>query len=136
MTIHWRRVRRVCLRALLWLVIVLALAGCGGNDDTSGVAVDLTISPDPPKVGPAEIVVTLADAEGNPIAGASLELEGTMTHPGMKPVFADAKETAAGRYEATLQFTMGGDWIIIVRGELPDGSKLEREIEVRGVQVG
>ena len=70
------------------------------------------------------------------IDSATLEFEGTMTHPGMMPVFADASETSAGRYEATLEFTMGGDWIIIVRGALPDGSELEREIEVRGVQVG
>ena len=133
---------RPTLRKNGWLVVwvmaaLLMMTGCaGGGGGVEDVALDLTFSPDPPKVGPATVVVTLADAAGEPISGATLELEGTMTHPGMTPVFADAGETSAGRYEATLEFTMGGDWIIIVRGVLPDGSELEREVEVRGVQVG
>jgi hypothetical protein len=124
-------------RVIILLVAVLVVGGCAGGDDgAASVTLDLSVTPDPPRVGPATIVVTLAEADGAPISGVDLELEGTMTHPGMKPVFADASETSAGRYEATLQFTMGGDWIIIVRGVLPDGSKLEREVDVRGVKTG
>ncbi len=112
----------------------LLLTACGGAEGSQPeISVDLTVSPDPPKVGPATVVVTLQDDSG-PLGGAAMNLEGTMTHAGMAPVFADAVETSPGQYEATLEFTMGGDWVIIVRATLPDGRSLERQIDVPGVQ--
>jgi hypothetical protein len=30
---------------------------------------------------------------------------------------------------------MGGDWIMLVKADLPDGQKLEREFEVKGVHA-
>ena len=125
-------------RKLWWLlaVLVLIVAGCAGETGSSdNVAIDLAISPDPPQMGPAHIVVTLTDSDGAPMAGGTMQIEGTMTHPGMKPAFADAKEIEPGRYGADLEFTMGGDWIIIVRCVFEDGKSIEREIEVSGVKV-
>jgi hypothetical protein len=120
---------------VLLLLVTLALTACQqAEDNLPDVSVDLAISPDPPQVGPATVTVTLHDADGEPIGGAEMKLEGTMTHAGMVPVFADATETEPGQYEATLEFTMGGDWIIIVRATLPDGRSLEREFDVRGVK--
>lgn len=120
---------------VLLLLVTLALTACQqAEDNLPDVSVDLAISPDPPQVGPATVTVTLHDADGEPIGGAEMKLEGTMTHAGMVPVFADATETEPGQYEATLEFTMGGDWIIIVRATLPDGRSLEREFDVREVK--
>ena len=59
-----------------------------------------------------------------------------MSHPGMNPVFGAAREIGAGRYQASIEFTMGGDWIMLVRVNLPDGQNLEREFEVKGVRAG
>ena len=94
------------------------------------------VAPMPPTVGLAKITVSLTDAAGRPIAGARVSLEGNMTHPGMRPVFGEAGEVGSGRYQAPIQFTMGGDWIIQVRINLPDGQKFEREFEVKGVKSG
>jgi len=77
----------------------------------------------------------LADEAGQPIEGADVELEGNMSHAGMVPVFAAAREVAPGQYEAQLEFTMGGDWFIVVRAALPDGRSLERTFDVPGVDV-
>ena len=124
-------------RVLSWLLALALVGGCAGSSDPGpDVTLDLTVSPSPPRVGPSTLIVTMNDAAGEPVSGARMELEGTMTHPGMKPEFADAVEVAPGTYQADMTFTMGGDWIIIVRCTLVDGSKLEREIEVRGVQAG
>jgi hypothetical protein len=97
--------------------------------------VDLAIAPQPPQIGPAIITATLRDANGQPIEGAEVELEGNMNHAGMVPVSAKASEVAAGRYEADLEFTMGGDWFILVRARLPDGRSMERAIDVPGVDT-
>lgn len=120
---------------LLILLLTLALAGCDrGSKDLPSVTVDLVVSPEPPQIGPAAITVGLSDARG-PISGAALELEGNMHHAGMVPVFAQASEIAPGRYQADLEFTMSGDWFILVRAELPDGRSMERQVDIPGVDV-
>jgi hypothetical protein len=121
---------------VLAICISLSLAGCRRTAaPTPNVVMRHDVVPQPPQVGPATITVSLADAAGNPISGARVSLEGNMTHPGMRPVSAEAGEVGAGRYQASLEFTMGGDWIIVVRVNLPDGQKLEREFEVKGVHA-
>ncbi len=121
---------------LLGLLMVLAVASCGrGGKDLTDVAVELAIEPDPPQIGPATLTVTLHDASGQPISGAVVELEGNMSHAGMVPVLAQASEGAPGRYLAVLEFTMGGDWFILVRADLPDGRSMERKVDVPGVDA-
>jgi hypothetical protein len=97
--------------------------------------VDLAIEPDPPRIGPAVVTVTLRDADGQPIQGALVTLEGNMNHAGMVPVLANATEVAEGRYQADMEFTMGGDWFILVQAELPDGRSMERKVDVPGVDL-
>jgi hypothetical protein len=129
-------VQIVAARRWLGLLLVLLLASCGrGGKDLPDVAVELIIEPSPPQIGPAVITATLRDAEGQPLAGSTVELEATMSHAGMVPVFAQAMEVAPGRYEASLEFTMGGDWFILVHANLPDGRAMERKIDVPGVDA-
>ena len=117
-------------------MFLLLLAGCDrGGKDLPDVAVDLAIEPQPPQLGPALIAVSLFDAEGQPITGAQVELEGNMNHAGMVPVFSQADEVAPGRYEGDLEFTMGGDWFILVRADLPDGRSMERKVDVPAVDA-
>jgi hypothetical protein len=117
-------------------MLLLLLARCGrGPQDLPDVAVELGIEPDPPRLGQATVTVDLRDAGGQPISGARVEIEGNMNHAGMVPVFATASEVTAGRYTAGLDFTMGGDWFILVRADLPDGRSLERKIDVPGVDA-
>jgi hypothetical protein len=114
---------------------MLVLAGCRGEEaGLDDVVVELTVLPDPPYVGPATVVVLLTDDQGTPISGATLFLEGNMTHAGMVPSLADASEVSPGRYEAVLDLTMGGDWYILVQGKLPDGRTLEHIADLPGVK--
>lgn len=97
--------------------------------------VDWQLAPSPASVGPATLSLHLRDAAGRPIERARLRLEGQMTHPGMAPVIVDLLEGAAGQYEAAFTFSMGGDWVLLLSGDLPDGRHLRREIEVPGVRA-
>ncbi len=56
-----------------------------------------------------------------------------MTHPGMAPVLADVRETTSGSYESSLEFTMAGDWVLVIEGRLADGRRLRRELSVARV---
>jgi hypothetical protein len=61
-------------------------------------------------------------------------IEADMSHPGMSPGFAEAKEIGLGRYQAHLEFQMAGDWVILLHLTLPAGKKLERQFNVSGVR--
>ncbi len=57
-----------------------------------------------------------------------------MSHPGMAPVTAALVEKSDGTYEAPLQLTMAGDWIVLVTGQLAGGGQLKKQIEIAGVR--
>jgi len=65
--------------------------------------------------------------------GAEIKLEGNMSHAGMSPVFVDTREVAPGEYRTNMELSMAGDWVILVHLTLPNGSKLERQFEIKGV---
>jgi hypothetical protein len=121
----------------VWLLICLHpwLSGCReAKEPPPDIVVEHEITPQPVKAGPATITLTLSDAGGTPFKGAQVRLEGNMSHPGMRPIFSEAREAEPGRYEAPIKITMGGDWIILIHITLPDGRKLQREFEIKGVQ--
>jgi len=99
------------------------------------VAIEHEISPQPARVGPVTVTLKLADATGKPLMGAHIVVEADMSHAGMSPLFAEAKATEPGRYQTRLEFQMAGDWVILLHITLPDGKKLERQIDVRGVRL-
>jgi hypothetical protein len=77
----------------------------------------------------------LADRGDKPITGAKIALEADMSHPGMSPVFAEARESEPGRYLAHLDVPMAGDWVVLLHITMPGGEKLERQIDVKGVRL-
>ena len=117
----------------------MLMSGCSRPSDLSAdapatVAIQPEILPQPVRVGAATVVLKVTDARGKPVAGAHVAMEADMTHAGMSPQFADAKETESGRYDGQLQFPMAGDWVILLHVTLPGGKKLERQFEVKGVR--
>ena len=92
--------------------------------------IEWRLTPAPATVGPSTIRLTLLDASGRPVPDARLRLEGQMTHPGMAPAIADVHERASGEYEAAMTFSMAGDWVLLLDGELADGRRVRREMRV------
>ena len=124
--------KRNCLIAL---VVCLALAhGCTQRNEPSlNLTLAYEVSPLPARVGPTTIILKLTDASGKAVTGARVTLEGNMSHPGMAPVFADARETEPGRYQSVIELSMAGDWYVLAHVSLADGRKLERQFEIKGV---
>jgi len=113
----------------------LLLASCSRRAESPvPVEIEHEVSPAPARVGPVTITFKLADSNGKLITGAHIAIEADMSHAGMSPVFAEAKEEAAGRYKAHLEFQMAGDWVILLHVTLPGGKKLEQQIDVRDVR--
>jgi hypothetical protein len=98
------------------------------------VTIEHEISPEPPRVGAETVTLKLADRASKPVTGARVIIEANMSHAGMAPHFAEAKETESGRYRAHFEFQMAGDWVVLLHITLTDGKKLERQFDVTGVR--
>ena len=118
------------------LLLVSAFAGCSRAsrqeqaDQAPDIALALTVMPSPLKVGAAQALVELSAADGQPIRGAAVHLKGDMSHPGMRPVLAEAAAGDNGVYQADFQWTMAGDWVVTVTVELPDGRTAVRHFNL------
>jgi hypothetical protein len=132
-----RAQHRVLTAAFVFVCSLWCLAGCSRPDPAEAIRVTWTLDPSPPVAGtPTVARMTLRDTEQKPVTGARLRLEGVMSHPGMAPVVAAITERGNGEYDAPLQFTMAGDWILLVTGELPTGVQIKKQIEIAGVRPG
>jgi hypothetical protein len=95
------------------------------------VSVEWQMTPGQPIAGATtRAEVTLRDSARRPIRGAQLRVEGHMSHPGMAPLIAAAAERNDGVYQVELQFTMRGEWILLITGELPDGRRINHQVDV------
>ena len=117
------------------LLALLAACGDAAPEGASALSFEVLVSPAPPSVGAAQLSIALRDAQGAAVEGASVRVEATMSHAGMQPEFAEASEVAPGRYEAALEFTMGGDWILLLDATTPDGRVHRAQREVPGVSA-
>jgi hypothetical protein len=54
----------------------------------------------------------------------------------MVPVVVDAVESPGGTYVGRLQFSMAGDWLLVVSGSLADGTRVTEQLELPGVRPG
>jgi YtkA-like len=129
----WRTQRNRVVCAIACAAVLLALGCRKPVEPQSGVSIEYGISPQPVRVGPAVLTVKLRDAADKPVAGARVTFEANMSHPGMAPAFAEAKEGEPGQYQGSVEFAMAGDWVVLIHVTLPDGRKLERKVNVANV---
>ena len=123
--------------AVAFLLIGVALAaGCRPKsaDPSMNANVEVTFDPSPPATGVTGLNITLADSSGQPMKLGHLDVEGNMNHAGMKPVFARLEETEPGRYAGKIEFTMGGDWFLLLSGTSASGGLFTRKVDVPGVK--
>jgi hypothetical protein len=116
-------------------VATLLMTGCSRPGSTQAtLTIDHEISPMPAHAGPVTITLRLADGPAKPVTGAHIKIEADMTHAGMAPVFGEANEIGPGRYQSPLTLQMAGDWVVLLHITLSDGTKLERQFNLPGVQ--
>lgn len=117
-------------------IALLLIAAChkSGESVPPVITIGHEITPQPARVGSNTITLRLSDPSGKAITGAVITLEGNMSHAGMAPVFAKANETEPGNYQAALELSMGGDWIVLLHLKLANGQSLERQFEIKGVR--
>jgi YtkA-like len=119
------------LRILFLSLLATVMIACAPPDPNK-----LVILPEtkiaPSGAGPTSFIFKVVQA-GNPLAGAKVTVQNTMTHAGMVPTIRIAQEIGQGVYQAqNLEFQMAGDYVLIVTAE-KNGEKLSGEYRF-GVQ--
>jgi hypothetical protein len=120
--------RPFCLITLV--VVLFGGVACNKHQATPGFAIDTAFSPEPARIGRESVTVRMKDSAARPVTGAHLMVEGNMSHAGMAPVFGEGKEIEPGRYEANLDLSMRGSWVISLHVRLASGEKIERQIPI------
>ncbi len=110
------------MRALFVLGALLALAlvanSCGNGEATPTAApatIVLATDPNPPTSGKVELMVTVSDANGQPLDGAEVFVSGNHTEMAGMATNGKATEQGGGRYALQENFAMGGTWKITVQ---------------------
>ncbi|MBI3300102.1 MAG: FixH family protein [Elusimicrobia bacterium] len=101
--------------------LVLAAAACKRSG--AGVDTRFALQGTPGYNKPSVVAVTAPP-------GAEAVFTADMSHPGMDPLVAKASETAPGRYEASLTWTMSGEWTVFFDARWDDGRRAERQDRV------
>lgn len=72
-----------------------------------------------PKAGDNALQITVADAQGKPVAGAKIATTVAMTSMDMGTTHPAVKDMGNGKYVATVNFGMAGPWRVKVKATLP-----------------
>jgi hypothetical protein len=117
----------------LLLASLLAVVGCSRVSQEAQhnqLQIELVEPLFPPAVGKDTLNIRLFDANDNPINDATIAIKADMTHAGMVPILGDATEGDKGLYKVPFEWSMGGDWVVVVQATLPDGTVAEETFPI------
>jgi nitrogen fixation protein FixH len=109
-------------RLLAFIVLVATVTACASKSETSSntsatqaqtvgpFSVATQFTPDPPKQGPATIIVTVKDASGNPLKGAAVKIVTKMPTMSMSGPTLTATGNGDGTYAAQTNLNYATQW--------------------------
>ena len=110
-------------RLLVSLALLATVAACASKSDTSSsttttqaqtagpFSVATQFSPDPPKQGPETITVTVKDASGNAVKGATVKIVTKMPTMSMSGPTLAATDNGDGTYAAQTNLNYETQWV-------------------------
>lgn len=120
--------------AICLCVCLVLVQACTHRSESLKLTYVHEVSPQPPRVGQVTITLRVWDVSKKPVTGARIRLEGNMSHPGMVPIFAQARELEPGSYVSTMELSMAGDWYVVAHVTLPDSRQLDHQFEIKDVR--
>ncbi len=91
-----------------------------GGTPTASAPVNITATTtSTPKAGDNPLTVSITDAEGKPVTGATITTTVAMTSMDMGTAHPAVTEKGAGQYASTVNFSMAGPWRVKVKVTAP-----------------
>lgn len=126
--------RKIVFVGLLVIMSVLLVA-CAGSatPDSSAKPVNIKVesNPSPAAVGDAKLVFTIADASGNPIEGARVDVSADHTDMSGMGMSGAATDQGSGRYSINANFSMTGNWKLTVYVRNDAGLDYKEDIDFK-----
>lgn len=104
--------RKILFTGVIMLLAIL-LAGCGSaGTEPPGKPVNIKVetNPSPAAMGELELILTIVDANGQPIEGATVDVNVVHTDMTGMDMSGVATEQVAGKYAINANFSMSGNW--------------------------
>lgn len=126
--------RKIIFISMLFVVSALLVA-CGSaatpTDTTSSKPVNIKMetNPTPAMMGDMELVLTITDADGKPIEGATVDVSAKHTDMSGMDMGGTATDQGSGRYSIKSNFSMSGKWKLTVYVR-KDGLDYKEEIDL------
>lgn len=127
--------RKIIFISMLVVVSTL-LAACGGAatpaDTASSKPVNIKVEtdPSPAMMGDMQLMLTITDADGNPIEGATVDVSAKHTAMSGMDMSGVATDQGAGKYAINTNFGMSGSWKLTVYVR-KDGLDYKEDIEFK-----
>ena len=131
------------MRKFFFISVLVLLAGvlaaCGGSAEpaapadtssTGEVNIAVETSPNPAAMGDVELILTITDAQGNPIEGATVDVEVDHTDMTGMGMSGAATDQGGGRYSINANFSMSGNWKLTVYVR-KDGLDYQEDIDLK-----
>lgn len=128
-----RKVNHVSM--LVLMSVLLGACGAGASTPAPSVTakpVNIAVSanPNPAVMGDVELLFTITDANGNPIEGATVDISADHTDMSGMGMSGAATEQGGGRYAIKANFSMSGNWKLIVYVRT-DGLDYKEDIAIK-----
>lgn len=112
-----------------------SVGACGqGSPADSTYTVDLTTTPDPPQPDGTTLLLNVRH-DGKAVAGAKVCLTADMPDMQHSGLNKGSSEVSSGKYEARIQFGMGGSWRMSVTIAEPDKPVVSVPLVIQVAQV-
>lgn len=117
------------------VVVSTLLTACGsaatpvGTASSSPVNINVETNPNPAAMGDLELILSVTDANGQPIEGATVDVSAEHTDMSGMDMSGLATDQGGGRYSIKSNFSMSGNWKLTVYVR-KDGLDYKEEIEL------
>ncbi|KPL86074.1 FixH family protein [Herpetosiphon geysericola] len=117
---------------ILLSLMFLSLLGCSRtpSDDPRLL---MSLEQTPNAMGIQTIVLVINDGS-TPLDNAKVQIEATMTHAGMPSQIVQMQALGAGKYQASIDFSMLGEWVLIVNVTEANGAVMQRTLPAFNIQ--
>lgn len=117
-------------------VVVLFIAVMGykimsaSTNGGVGEQISLTTDPNPPSMGPVNLIIMVKDDKGNLVKDATVAFDLNMTAMNMGTQQGTATPQGDGTYAATGRLSMRGPWKVSTNVVMPDGKQMNKDFTI------